>query len=188
MHQRGADLTALTAFYPHLGLFAKSGSVVEQTFTLEDVDGSVDGHGGARVDWRTRSFDPGYQWVDWSCDFEQLLPPFDGDAPPVDVAGTWSVTFVPANGSRPPPETLVVALSGQALSGTVEPQGRASSALTLGRVAGDVGWYAFDEGHLEELSVRAGRFSGETASGVYWAWNAMSWNPPDRGTWAATRQ
>ncbi len=120
---------------------------------------------------------------------QRLLPPFDGEATPGDLAGTWLVVPVSSMGQAPPSETLILGSSQtHTLQGTLQPLGGASSQLLAGRVAGNTAWYAAIPQQYS-FCVRGGSFSSGTAKGTYVEYDTRyGVILTDQGTWTALRQ
>jgi hypothetical protein len=133
-----------------------------------------------------------WDWPVWG--LEQICLPFERDAAPADLTGTWAVTPVSSMGHSPVAETLTVAaVLGHVIDGSVEREGGALVDLLTGRTAGSTAWFAvhgdqWTEWNLPAFRVWAGTFDGSSGEGVYAEYLGQYYDLWDRGTWTATRR
>jgi hypothetical protein len=191
LHAGGSTLSAF-ATIPDFPLYNEplTGSLTGSQFSLQNqfgfqfqgwfYDGSP-----PRADG-TLTINPGPVSCTWG--MQRLLPPFDGEAAPTDLAGTWLVVPVSSMGQAPASETLILGShQGHVLQGTLQPLGGMLSQLLTGRVAGTAAWYAARP-DADTFCVRGGRFSNGTGQGVYLQYDTrFGVQLTDQGTWTATR-
>ena len=191
-HGVGSTLSAF-ATLPDLPLYNEplTGSLTGHQFSLQSQYGFqfqgwfYDGT-PPRADG-TFSINPPTISATWG--MQRLLPSFDGEAVPIDLAGIWLVVPVSSMGKTPPSETLSLGRpQAHVLQGALQPQGGTLNQLLTGRVAGNTAWYAARP-QTTSFCVRGGTFGSTSGSGVYMEFDtrfgvALS----DQGTWTAVRQ
>lgn len=166
-----------------------SGTVTGDAITLI-------GNGSSLAGWVDPPLAGSRPWERPVWQLERLLPPFEGEVAPTDMAGTWTVVPVSNMGQAPADETLTLgSVQGHVLDGTVQPIGGAAVDLIAGRSSGSTAWFAIHSdawtgavpGGPRVFRVWAGTFSANSGQGVYVEYQSQDLSLWDRGTWTASR-